>query len=168
MQGVIREVDQAIAIGVFDERFLDVPFPRDGPVEYLRARRDLVNLQRDALADPIERLSKTVAGDAPANGVELFDELIHALSCICFAHSNLDPYPLVARNAVLVDHPAAVDENRLGACALEQFGKLFELIPSGEQQNHLRIRDGLGEIVAVLDALITEDLLGLRRSATGS
>jgi hypothetical protein len=44
VQGVIREVDQAIAVGVFDVRFLDVPLPRDGPIEYLRARRDFVNL----------------------------------------------------------------------------------------------------------------------------
>ena len=53
---------------------------RHRPVEDLRARRHLVHLERDVLADAAQRLADAVAGDAPADREEVGDELVQLLA----------------------------------------------------------------------------------------
>ena len=81
----VRHVHDAATGGILDVRVADVPFLRDGPVEDLRAARDLVQLQGDALADPTQGLADPVPGDAPADREQLLHEPEHlgpGLLCI--------------------------------------------------------------------------------------
>ena len=55
----------------------DVPLRRDDPVEHLRARRDLMDRQRDVLLEDAQRLSHAVAGDAAADREQLGGEVVH-------------------------------------------------------------------------------------------
>ena len=73
----VREVDDAAPGGILDVGVADVPFLRDGPVEDLGARRDLVELQGDPLADPAQGLADPVPGDAPADREQLLHEPEH-------------------------------------------------------------------------------------------
>ena len=73
----VREIDDAATVRILDVRVADVPFLRDGPVEDLRAARDLVELQGDPLADPTQGLADPVPGDAPADREQLLHEPEH-------------------------------------------------------------------------------------------
>ena len=73
----VREVDDAAPTGILDVGVSDVPFLRDGPVEDLGARRDLMQLQGDPFADPAKGLADPVAGDAPADREQLLHEPEH-------------------------------------------------------------------------------------------
>jgi hypothetical protein len=71
------EVDDTLAACVLHPRVADAPLARDGPVEDARAGRDLVARERHVLRDAVERRPEACPGDAPAERVELLDELVH-------------------------------------------------------------------------------------------
>src|SRR6266545_5787345 len=77
VQVVVAEVDHAATARVLDEGAPDVPLLRDGPIEDLGACRDVMELERDPLADPIEGLPYPIPRDAPADVKELFHEPEH-------------------------------------------------------------------------------------------
>src|SRR4249920_794267 len=74
---VLTEVDNATTVPILDVGIANVPLLGNGPVEDLRSRRDLVDLQRDPLGDPAQGLADTLAGDAPADGEQLLHETEH-------------------------------------------------------------------------------------------
>src|SRR6185436_284324 len=74
VQVVVPEVDDRTSVGAAERRALDVPLERYLPVEYARARRHFVHLERDATADSAQRVSEPVAGNAAADRVELRGE----------------------------------------------------------------------------------------------
>ena len=75
-----REIDHASPVPILDVGVPDVPFLRHRPVERLCTGRNLVLLQRNDLRDPSERLADAVAGDRPADRVEVGDEPVELLA----------------------------------------------------------------------------------------
>src|SRR6185436_4112134 len=74
------EVHHLLALRVFDPGLADIPLAGDGPVEDLRAGRDLVDCERDALPYLLQGLAHTVAGDAAADRIEVRDEAEHVFA----------------------------------------------------------------------------------------
>ena len=72
----VGEVDDAPAAGVGDPRLADVPLPRDRPVEDLRARRYLGDLERNDPLKDLERPAGAVARDRAANRVQIPEQLV--------------------------------------------------------------------------------------------
>ena len=74
---VVAEVHDAPPVRIVDVSLADVPFLRNRPIEDASARRDLVHVERDPLADAMKRLADPVSGDAAAKGEQLRHEVGH-------------------------------------------------------------------------------------------
>ncbi len=73
------EIDDARARGVLDPRVANVPLRGDRPVEDLRPAGNLVDLEAgQLLAETPERLPEAIAGDAPAERVEVRHPGVHS------------------------------------------------------------------------------------------
>ena len=65
------EVDDSFSARVLDIGVADVPFLRNGPVENLFSRGDLMDFEGGVPFQDSQGLAETRAGDAPADGIEL-------------------------------------------------------------------------------------------------
>ena len=74
------EVDHPAPARVRDIGIGDVPLARDRPVEDARPARNLPDLERHLFSDAEEGLPEAVAGDAPADRVQLLHEAVHRLA----------------------------------------------------------------------------------------
>src|ERR1700738_2613201 len=73
----VRPVDDFLPPRVLDESVPDVPFLRDGPIEHRSAAGHLVDLKRIWSSDDLESPSHPVAGHAPADRIQLGDQIVH-------------------------------------------------------------------------------------------
>ena len=81
VEGVIAEVGDHRSVGAEERRRADRPFRRHDPVEDLRAALDGVPRQpRQSLAEVVERLPHSRAGEAAANGKEITEPAVHPLA----------------------------------------------------------------------------------------
>src|SRR5262245_51723796 len=71
------KINNSVASHVLDKGIPDVPFFRHCPVKNLSSRRYLVHIQRDMSFEKPQAFTKTIPCNAPANGIELGNELIH-------------------------------------------------------------------------------------------
>ncbi len=78
----LRKVDDLLPFGVPDIRVLDVPFLRDGPVEYRSATLRLAGLKGHASSDDLQSLAHPVSSHAPADRIKLGDQIVHPSTCV--------------------------------------------------------------------------------------
>ena len=75
VEGGVGNVDDAVAARPVDPRRAESPFSGNDPVEDLRSRRRLDDLERDVAAEDGERVADTVPGQAPGDREELAHQL---------------------------------------------------------------------------------------------
>ena len=112
----------------------DVPLVRHGPVEDLRPGRDLAPQQRrgQVALDPVERRADAVAGDAPADRVEVLDQRPHRIS-----HRFSHP-------ARVIRESSARDPKRVGAASPTAFvvpGRRWEGAPEHRKRAGAKPRE---------------------------
>src|SRR5713101_3922358 len=74
------KIDDALSRCIFYKSILDVPLLGNGPIEYLRPRRDFVNLQGNPLLNERQGLPESVAGYAPADWKKFGRKLMQSLA----------------------------------------------------------------------------------------
>jgi hypothetical protein len=80
VQVTCPEVNHFLALRILDVSISDVPFFRDGPVEYRGSSRNLLNFKRDMLLYESKSLSNTFPGDTAANRVQPAYEIVYLRS----------------------------------------------------------------------------------------
>ena len=76
----LLEIDNAFASRILYIGISNVPFEGHGPVEHLSPRRNFVHCDRDKPLQSIQRLSKAVSSNTPANRVEFSDQCMHFMT----------------------------------------------------------------------------------------
>jgi hypothetical protein len=80
VQVVPPEIDDALSIRARNVGVANIPLARDRPIEDLRSRRDLANLERRILSQGAQCLADAGSGDAPAEGIQAAREGMHLLA----------------------------------------------------------------------------------------
>src|SRR5882762_3921545 len=80
MQIRLLKVDDALAPRILHIGVADIPFLRNGPIEYLRTGRDFSQLQGNSLLEETKSLTEAITGNTAADGIELRYQAIHRLA----------------------------------------------------------------------------------------